>query len=321
MTLSSHRTLLRPAPGERPGGILKVPGFSLDRARPLEPAGISLPDLFRAVVAIALSLVCASGSVSAAALDVPTPYIPSTPQNVDEMLRLAAVQPGDVVYDLGSGDGRVVITAARDWGARGVGIELDGKLVVQSREQARREGVADRVVFREGDVFAADMSDATVVTMYLLTSLVHRLQPKLLAELEPGTRIVAHDYGFDGWTPDRHVSVSKNFYLYIVPAKVAGKWLVRAALAKGTRDYEVDFEQRFQQIKGGARVAGGFLPAFDARLNGDRIAFVLAEDDTSYRYEGRVSGSAIEGRVRWGYGPRQQESTWRATRVGAAAGG
>jgi SAM-dependent methyltransferase len=252
----------------------------------------------------------------AATLDVPTPYIPSTRLNVDEMLRLAAVQPGDLVYDLGSGDGRIVITAAREWGARGVGIEIDGKLVAESRENAKREGVADRVSFREGDIFKADLREATVVTMYLLTSLVERLQPKLFAELRPGTRIVAHDYGFAGWKPDRTVNVSKSFYLYVVPARVAGKWRMNVALPQRAREYEMDFEQQYQEIKGGARVAGGFLPAFEARVSGERISFVLAEDDTSYRYEGRVGGDAIEGRVRWGYGPRQQESAWRATRVG-----
>ena len=268
---------------------------------------------------LALSVAGASGAVNAAAatLDVPTPYIPSTRQNVDEMLRLADVRPGDVVYDLGSGDGRVVITAAREWGARGVGIEIDGKLVAESREHAKKEGVADRATFREGDVFKADLGDATVVTMYLLTSLVERLQPKLIAELKPGTRIVAHDYGFAGWTPDRHVNVSKTFYLYVVPAKVAGQWTMSVALPRGARDYAMDFEQQYQQIKGGARVTGGFLPAFEARVSGERIAFVLAEDDMSYRYEGRVVGDTIQGSVKWGYGPKQQESTWRAKRTGA----
>lgn len=320
MRLAVHPFRSRPALGERLRGIFRALGSGSTQARPRSPAGICLSGSTRAAAALAAAVAFASISVSAATLDVPTPYIPSTQQNVDEMLRLAAVQPGDVVYDLGSGDGRVVITAAREWGARGVGIELDGKLVAHSREEAKRAGVAERATFREGDVFAADLSDATVVTMYLLTSLVHRLQPKLLAELRPGTRIVAHDYGFEGWTPDRHVNVSKNFYLYVVPAKVAGRWVMRSALPTGAREYEVDFEQRFQEIKGGARVAGGFLPAFDARLTGDRIAFVLAENDMSYRYEGRVSGAAIEGKVRWGYGPRQQEGTWRATRAASSGG-
>jgi SAM-dependent methyltransferase len=263
---------------------------------------------------LALCAGLAAIPVGAATLDVPTPYIPSTHLNVDEMLRLAEVRPDDVVYDLGSGDGRVVITAAKEWGARGVGIEIDGKLVAESRETAKREGVADRASFREGDVFKADLSDATVVTMYLLTSLVERLQPKLVKELKPGTRIVAHDYGFAGWKPDRVVNVSKNFYLYVVPARVAGAWRMSAALHKA-REYEIDFEQRYQEVKGGARVAGGFLPAFEARLSGERISFVLAEDDVAYRYEGRVAGDTIEGRVRWGYGPKQQEGTWRAVRV------
>jgi SAM-dependent methyltransferase len=268
----------------------------------------------RALVAALALFAAAEGPCSAATLDVPTPYIPSTQLNVDEMLRLANVGPRDVVYDLGSGDGRVVIAAARDWGARGVGIEIDGKLVAESREHARRARVADRVAFRQADVFAAELKDATVVTMYLLSSLVHRLQPRLLAELRPGTRIVAHDYGFADWKPDRHVHVSKNFYLYIVPAKVSGKWRLAAALPDGARDYELDLKQRYQEVEGGARVAGGYLPAFDARLSGDRLTFVLVDDDSSYRYEGQVSGDAIAGTVRWGRGPRQQESTWRAAR-------
>jgi SAM-dependent methyltransferase len=252
--------------------------------------------------------------VAAAVLDVPTPYVPSTQSNVDEMLRLAAVRPTDVVYDLGSGDGRVVISAARDWGARGVGIELDEKLVLESRELARRDGVADRAVFLVGDVLKAPIADATVVTMYLLTPLVNRLQPRLLAELKPGTRIVAHDYGFTDWKPDRHVHVSKNFYLYVVPAQAAGKWQLAVTLPAGAREYDLELVQRFQEIRGGARVSGGYLPAFDAKLNGERIEFVLVDDHMNYRFEGRVSTHEMEGVVRWGHGPRQQESTWRATR-------
>ena len=270
------------------------------------------PDL-RAV--FALSACLAAAHASAATLDVPTPYVPSTQLNVDEMLRLADVRPDDVVYDLGSGDGRVVIAAARDWGARGVGIEIDPKLVVQSRDEARRQGVADRATFRQGDVLTADLRDASVVTIYLLTGLVHKLQPKLLAELAPGTRIVAHDYGFADWKPDREVHVSKSFYLYVVPARVAGRWRLSAAVAGAAREYDLDLEQRHQEVKGGARVRGGFMPAFDARVQGERIALVLVEGDLSYRFDGRVSGSAMEGTVRWGHGPRQQQGTWRAVRV------
>jgi SAM-dependent methyltransferase len=241
--------------------------------------------------------------------------VPSTELNVDEMLRLADVRPNDVVYDLGSGDGRIVIAAARDWGARGVGIDLDAKLIAESRERAEREGVASRVSFVQGDVLKAELRDATVVTMYLLTSLVNRLEPKLFAELKPGTRIVAHDYPFTDWKPDRHVKISKNFYLYVVPARVAGKWQVALTTTGTSREYELELTQRFQEVNGGARVSGGYLPAFEARLEGEHIAFILIDENTAYRFEGLVSGAAMEGIVRWGFGPKQQQTKWRATRI------
>jgi SAM-dependent methyltransferase len=257
---------------------------------------------------------------AAATLDVPTPYIPSTRLNVDEMLRLAAVGPQDVVFDLGSGDGRIVIAAARDYGARGVGVDIDAGLVAQSTANARRAGVSDRVAFYHGDVFAADLSKATVVTLYLLSSLVEKLQPKLLRELRPGTRVVAHDYGFSGWQPDRKVTISKTYYLYVVPAQVGGRWRLSVHAPGAERVYEFSLEQRYQEIRGGARVGGGFLPAFEARLSGENIAFVLAEDDMGHHFEGRVRGDVMEGVVRSGYGPRRLEHNWRATRLPAERG-
>lgn len=267
-----------------------------------------------AVAAVGVGIAC--GAI-AATLDVPTPYIPSTRLNVDEMLRLADVGAADLVYDLGSGDGRVVIAAAKDYGARGVGIEIDPQLVADSTKNARAAGVADRVEFRNGDVFRADIRDATVVTMYLLTNLVEQLKPRLLAELAPGTRIVAHDYGFSDWQPDQRVTISKTFLLYVVPAQVAGRWRLAVESAGGAREYHLDFEQRYQEIRGGARVASGFLPAFEARLYGTRIAFVLVDDDVTYRFDGVVRGGVMEGSVRSGYGPRPVENRWRATRAGS----
>lgn len=251
----------------------------------------------------------------AASPDVPTPYLPSTAVAVDEMLRLADVGPGDVLVDLGSGDGRLVIAAARDYGARGIGIELDPKLVEESRANAQKEGVAGRVVFRQGDVLTADYGDATVVTLYLLPNLVEKLKPRLL-QLKPGTRIVAHDYGFADWQPDRRVIISKNYLLYVVPAAVSGKWRLQAALPDGARDYEFELEQKYQEIKGGMRVPGGYLPAFDAHLAGDRISFVVVEDGMSYRYDGRVMGPLeMEGEVRWGRGRQLSASAWHATKT------
>ena len=258
----------------------------------------------------------AGAAAPAPLLDIPTPYLPSTTVAVDEMLRIAGVGPGDLVVDLGSGDGRVVIAAARDYGARGLGIELDANLVAESRDNAVKAGVSDRVAFREGDILKSDFRDATVVTLYLLPVLVERVKPRLLA-MKPGTRIVAHDYGFADWKPDRHVVISKNFYLYVVPARVAGRWRLQTSLPGGGREYGLVFEQSYQEIRGGARVAGGYLPAFEARLEGDRIAFVLVEDGTSHRFEGRVrsSGLEIEGEVRSGTGRTLATGRWRATRV------
>jgi len=254
--------------------------------------------------------------------DVPTPYLPSTSVAVDEMLRLANVGPRDLVADLGSGDGRMVISAARDYGARGLGIELDPKLVEESQANARQAGVEGRVTFRQGDVLLADYRDATVVTLYLLPNLVEKLKPRLL-EMKPGTRIVAHDYGFSDWKPDRRIIISKTYLLYVVPARVSGKWKLQAALPDGARDYEFDIDQKYQEISGGMRVQGGFLPAFEAQIAGDRISFVVVDDGASHRFEGRVlSGLEMEGEVRSGRGRELATGRWRATRIvrGAAEG-
>lgn len=247
---------------------------------------------------------------------IPTPYIPSTTLAVDEMLRVAGVGPDDLVVDLGSGDGRIVIAAARDYGARGLGIEIDPALVRESGENARRAGVADRVAFREGDVLKAEIGAATVVTLYLLPQLVEQLKPRLLAQLKPGARIVAHDFGFADWKPDRTVTISKNYYFYVVPAWAAGKWRLVADLPAGARGFDFELQQSYQRLRGGARVQGGYLPAFEAKLDGDRIAFVLVDSDMSLHFEGRVAGPVMEGVVRSGPGRDRVTSRWRATRVG-----
>jgi SAM-dependent methyltransferase len=271
-------------------------------------------------VALAAALPAAGAGVTGAS-DIPTPYIPSTSLAVDELLRVADVKPGDFVVDLGSGDGRIVIAAARDYGARGLGIDIDPALVAESLENAKAAGVADRVTFRQGDALKADIAAATVVTLYLLPSLVEQLKPRLLVQLKPGTRIVAHDFGFKDWAPDREVMISKTYYLYIVPAQAGGKWRVQAELPGGAREYELELEQRFQRIRGGTRVAGGYLPAFDAALTGDRIRFVLVEDQTSHHFEGTVSGATMEGVVRSGPGRERVANRWRATRVAPPGNG
>ena len=150
------------------------------------------------------------------------PYVQTPHEVVAQMLRLAGVGRNDVVYDLGSGDGRLVIAAARDFGARGVGVEIDPRLVAQSVESARRAGVGDRVIFREQDLFQTDLADATVVTLYLSPALNLRLRPKLLRELRAGARIVSHDFDMGDWPPARALRIdvrerASQVYLWVVP--------------------------------------------------------------------------------------------------------
>jgi SAM-dependent methyltransferase len=147
-------------------------------------------------------------SPSAAEDDTTTkgaPYVPSSNRVVLKLLELADVSNDDVVYDLGSGDGRIVIAAARDFGARGVGVEIDSQLVQKARAKAREAGVADRVEFRQGDLFDTDLSDATVVTLYLWPDMNNRLRPKLQRELDPGDRVVSHSFDIDDWPADTTV--------------------------------------------------------------------------------------------------------------------
>jgi ubiquinone/menaquinone biosynthesis C-methylase UbiE len=155
-----------------------------------------------------------------AALARDVPFVPTPEAVVDEMLTLAKVGPGDVVYDLGSGDGRIVITAAKRHGARGVGIDIDPKRIQEAQENARKAGVTDRVEFREGDLFTADIGEATVVTLYLLSSVNLQIRPKLLKELKPGTRVVSHAFEMGDWKPlaSRKIGATSIYY-WVVPER------------------------------------------------------------------------------------------------------
>jgi SAM-dependent methyltransferase len=147
-------------------------------------------------------------------------YVPTPPNVVDGMLKLAGVTANDIVYDLGSGDGRIVIAAAKTYKARGVGIDLNPKLVAEARRNAELAGVADRVRFIEGDFFTADISEATVVTLYLLSSINEKLRPKLLRDLKPGARIVSHWFRMGSWQPDQSANPDKHpIWLWRVPSR------------------------------------------------------------------------------------------------------
>lgn len=196
-------------------------------------------------------------------LDVP--FVPTEEEVVDTMLELANVGPKDVLYDLGSGDGRILVSAAKDWGARGVGIEIDPTRIAEAAEYAELSQVDDLVVFVEDDLFTADLSEATAVTLYLLQSINEQLRPRLLTELRPGTRIVSHAFDMGAWKADESRKVgSVNIYKWIVPADVAGMW----EWERAGRSYRVDLQQSYQNVTGDAWVDERHARLKSAELRG-----------------------------------------------------
>ena len=149
------------------------------------------------------------------------PFVPTRQEIVEEMLRVAGVKPGDVVYDLGSGDGRIVITAAEKFGARAIGVDIDPQRIAEANANAKRAGVEKAATFRLGDLFQADIAEATVVTLYLLPDVNLRLKPKLLRDLKPGTRIVSHDFSMgDDWKPERTLRLGNDWiYFWTIPSR------------------------------------------------------------------------------------------------------
>ncbi len=218
-------------------------------------------------------------------------WIPTPDSMVEAMLRLARLSPSDLLVDLGSGDGRIPILAAREFGSRGLGIEFNPDLVAYSSERAVREGVADRVKFVRGDIFETDFSEATVVALFMTPSVLQRLRPKLLA-MKPGTRIVSYLFAIEEWEPDEWVfQDGMHGILWIVPASVQGAWRIES----GNERYAVRLSQRFQKIDGRLIVDGTELPLFDARLAGDRVRFTGLKGERRYDFNGTVKASRIDG--------------------------
>ena len=251
--------------------------------------------------------------------DIVVPFVPTPQVTVDEMLRIAGVGPKDFVLDLGSGDGRIVITAAKKFGARGLGVDLDHHLVIQSEEGARQAGVEDRAKFIQQDIFKTDLHQATVITMYLLPFIVRRLKPSLLA-LKPGTRIVSHDFDMEDWKPDQKTYIRKNVFLWIVPAPVAGRWQARIALPPIERQLDIEIKQRFQEVDAHARLNGVPTQVWETKIEGDRLSFVIVdttdrENEAMLYFDGRVAGEVIDGTLTRGVGTERAAVKWRAVRV------
>jgi SAM-dependent methyltransferase len=253
------------------------------------------------------------------------PYVPTPRIIVDEMLKLADIGPGDTVYDLGSGDGRLVITAAKRFGARGVGVELQKELVELASAGAAKEGVADRVKFLQGDLFESDIREATVVTLYLLPRFVTRLVPKLRAELRPGARIVSHDYPLAPWPPNKELSLDvpekemisgtawTRLYYYVVPARVGGGWELSLPKALAADPLVLLFVQEPDALEGSARDGSEKLPVRDLALRGERIHFGLLYKRALLVLEGTVAGERMAGEVR----THTLRESWSARRIGA----
>lgn len=231
-------------------------------------------------------------------------WVPTPQALVDKMLEMAKVTPDDFLMDLGSGDGRTVITAAKR-GTRALGIEYNPDMVELSQRNATQEGVSDKATFMKADLFETDLSKATVITMFLLPSINMKLRPKIL-DLKPGTRIVSNSFTMEDWEADETATVDaedsswNTALLWIVPAKVDGVW----KLAQG----ELTLKQEFQNFSGSLRSGGKTVPISEGKLNGTEISFSAG----NARYTGSVNGNSIQGSVVSG----GNTDSWSANRAG-----
>ncbi|MEK6591621.1 MAG: methyltransferase domain-containing protein [Pseudomonadota bacterium] len=284
--------------------------------------------MFRSLV-FGAALLCMSASAAASDIELPTggPFVPTPQSVVDQMLLLAAVNQRDFVIDLGSGDGRIVLTAAQKHRARGMGVDIDERLVEFSNARARRLGLDGLVWFRQQDVLETRISEATVLTLYLLPEMMRALHQRIYSELKPGARVVSHDFQFDGWLPDRSLTVDleekyhidgkwkSSVHLWIVPAKVGGAWHVVAGEA-GNKPFTIVLRQQFQLIKGSIR---GGEQAIEGRLEGNLIHLELpavkGRRGAAVEYRGTVDGDRMQGRVVL----NGKTVSWTATRAASVA--
>ena len=235
-------------------------------------------------------------------------WVPTPDEIVDRMLRMAQVTPNDYVVDLGAGDGKIAIAAAKKFGARALGIEYNPDMAKHAQRNVEKAGATGRAKIIQGDIFTSDFSQATVVTMYLLPALNLKLRPQLLS-MRPGTRVVSHSFNMEDWEADETSSMDgRRAYLWIIPASVMGGW----ALETGGEKAELAFEQRYQKIDG--HIALGALHAGlrDTRLRGVQISFAYVDNAGARRdFSGRVSGNRMDGSFRTEAGA---EGRWSATR-------
>lgn len=219
-------------------------------------------------------------------LDVPFIATPDTA--VYRMLEMADVRPDDYVIDLGCGDGRIVVAAARDWGVkRALGVDIDPERIAEANENARNAGVADRVSFERGNLFEMDFTDVDVLTMYLLPSINLELRPTILEKLRPGTRVLSHSFDMGDWRPDAYRMVQGRYiYQWVVPARVGGDWRIERADGSS---FVIEFKQEFQRVRGMSTIENRPHPVDFAELAGPVIRFSIDGD----HYTGRVDGDTM----------------------------
>jgi hypothetical protein len=233
-------------------------------------------------------------------------WVPTPDAVISRMLDMAEVSPSDFLVDLGSGDGRTVIAAAKR-GVRAMGVEYNPKMVALSIREAERHGVAKSVKFVNGDIFATDFSQATVLTLYLLPSLNLKLRPTIL-DMKPGTRVVSHAFNMSDWEADEtSTPEGRQVFLWIVPAKVGGSW----SLQHDGQTRELSLQQQYQKVQGTLRGGSEMLTLTDARLRGDQFSFAVMDRGVRRDYSGRVDVNRLSGVVR---SAGQPDSSWSATR-------
>lgn len=283
------------------------------RRTPRSVAPLTLPR--RAGVALLLLAGMLAPALAGAQQPARTPdvhFVPTPMPVVETMLSVARVAKNDTLFDLGSGDGRIVITAAKRFGTRGIGIDIDPQRIKESRHNADTAGVTRLAEFREADLFQTDLRSATVITLYLLPRLNVRLRPKLFEELRPGTRVVSHSFDMGDWEADSIIRGDRGtVYYWVMPANVAGTWTLTAPGEGGgaARTYELTLQQQYQKLTGTATAGGRSLPVMNGEVSGTSLTFTLGDSVSAaqqMRFSGRIEGNAMSG---GGSG-----RTWRATR-------
>ena len=278
-------------------------------------------------IAVIASAAFAPGASASDFLRSGGPYVPTPQEVVDKMLEVAAVTAEDFVMDLGSGDGRIVLTAAARYHARGRGIEIDPDLVDWSTSEARRRGLEKLAQFRSEDALKTRIDEASVLTLYLLPELMNGLRDRIYKELKPGARVVSHDFRFNDWIPDRSVTMEidekygsagtwqSTIYLWIVPAKIAGRWSATTH-EPDARRYVFSFSQTFQHIAGEAHAGAARIPIKDAHIDGSRIRFALpgVTKGEVRRFSGAIANDQITGVIESPEG----SVPWSATRLDPA---